>query len=162
MSHNPIAAQNPTQYGALRGRLILARDSLDAVGQRLQAIARAYYAVYALACHLAGKFGVLATHARAGERVTDCDFSHVEIPDVVYALYTGNKRGNVTDPGSSPGIGSGIYSDQEAYRNLNTLMQIRIEADYGPSVVHEPYDAAQTGRWLEMSKGLMRDLETLK
>ena len=162
MSRNPISAQNPAQYRALRGRLILARNSLDAVGQRLQAVARAYYVVYALACHLAGKFGVQATHVRAGERVTDSDFSHAEIPDVVYALYTGNKRGNVTDAGSSPGIGSGTYSDQEAYRNLDTLMQIRIEADYGPSIVREPYDAAQTGRWIEMSKSLVRDLETLK
>jgi hypothetical protein len=41
-------------------------------------------------------------------------------------------------------------------------MQIRFEADYGPSIVHEPYAMAQTGRWLEMSKGLVRDLETLK
>ncbi len=106
MSDNPISAQNPSQFSALRGRLTLARDSLDAVGQRLQAVARAYYVVYAVA--------------------------------------------------------SGVYSDREAYRNINTLMQMRIEADYGPSIVHEPYDAAQTGAWLEMSKNLVGDLEKLK
>lgn len=40
-------------------------------------------------------------------------------------------------------------------------MQMRMEADYGPSLAQEPYDAAQTDDWLALAKTLTQDLETL-
>lgn len=102
-----------------------------------------------------------ATHTRNGERVTNQDFSHNELPDVIHALYTGGKRGNITEPGSSPGIGSGRYTHQQAYRNADVLYHMRLEADYGPTPVIEPYTAVQADAWFTSANHLTNDLETL-
>jgi hypothetical protein len=99
-----IAGYTRAEYDALRQRLERGRDALRGTEQLLQSVARAYYVVYATASFAAGKHGVKATHVRGGERVTDQDFSHSDLPDVVYALYTGGKRNAITDPGGSPGI----------------------------------------------------------
>jgi hypothetical protein len=161
MERRRIAQHSPAEFDALRQRLEKARDALRRDQQLLQCGARAYYLVYAVASFAAGRHGVKATHIRGGKHVTDQDFSHYEIADVVHALYTGGKRGNVTEPGSSPGIGSGNYTDHQAYRNVIALYQVRLEADYGPSSVPEPYPASQVDGWMTMANNLRQDLESL-
>jgi hypothetical protein len=161
MEKRRIAQHSSTEFDALRERLAKARDALRQDQQLLQSGARAYYVVYAVASFAAGRHGVKATHVRGGQRVTDQDFSHNEIPDVVHALYTGGKRGNISEPGSSPGIGSGNYIDYEAYRNTIALYQVRLEADYGPTPVPEPYPATQVDGWMTMANLLTQDLESL-
>lgn len=161
MEKRRIAQYSRAEFDALRQRLERARDALRRDRQLLQSGARAYYVVYAVASFAAGRHGVHATHTRSGERVTDQDFSHNELPDVVHALYTGAKRGNITEPGSSPGIASGNYTHQQAYRNARTLYQMRLEADYGPTRTPEPYAAAQMDGLLVMASGLTQDLERL-
>ncbi len=133
MSKRNIADYTPPEFEALRQRLETGRDALQAGGARLQSVARGYYVVYALASFLAGKYRVQATHGRAGKTVTDQDFSHTELPPLVFTLYTGNKKESIQDPGSTPGIGSGKYDERQAYRHADTLMQMRMEADYGPA-----------------------------
>jgi hypothetical protein len=137
------------------------RDTLRRDGRLLQAIARAYYVVYVLASFTGGKYGVKATHIRGRERVVDRRFSHSELPAVVYALYSGLKKETVTDPGSTPGIGSGNYDEREAYRQADRLVQLRFEADYGPGVIGEPYDSLQADAWLMVAKKLTQDLESV-
>ncbi len=161
MRRRGIAGYTKAEFDALRQRLERARDTLRCDGQLLQSVARAYYVVYVLASFAAGKYGVKATHARSGEIVIDQDFSHNELPDVVYALYTGGKRGTITDPGGSPGIGSGNYDDRGAYRNTRTLYLMRLEADYGGKLLVEPYPTAKVDEWLTMAKNLAQDLETI-
>jgi hypothetical protein len=161
MAKRCIAEYARGEFDALRTRLGDARDALRAANRHLQSVARAYYVVYATASFAAGKHGVKATHVRDRKRVTDQDFSHAEQPDVIYALYCGMKRGNITDPGGSPGIGSGNFTEQQAYRHANLLYQLRLEADYGPTTAPEPYGAAQIDAWLDVAKKLALDLETL-
>lgn len=161
MAKQSIAQYSRMEFDALRRRLEKARDALRREGQFLQSGARAYYVVYTVASFAAGRHGVCATHTRNGERVTNQDFSHNELPDVIHALYTGGKRGNITEPGSSPGIGSGHYTHQQAYRNADVLYHMRLEADYGPTPVIEPYTAAQADAWFTIANHLTNDLETL-
>ena len=157
MKDRTIADYTRAEFDVLRQRLETARDTLRRNGSLLQSVARAYYVVYTLASFAGGKHGVKATHMRAGERVADQDFSNTELPSLVYALYTGLKKETVTDPGSSPGIGSGNYTERDAYRQANILVQIRMEADYGPSAVLEPYDLAKTDAWLTVAKKLTQE-----
>jgi hypothetical protein len=157
----PIAQYTREEYDVLCKRLQNASDTLRSGNSLLQSVARAYYVVYVVGSYAAGTQGVKVTHRRAGELVTEQDFSHYEFVDVVWALYTGNKRGKVSDPGASPGIRSAHYEEREAYRNANALFQARIEADYGPSTSAEPYTAAEVDRLLETAKYLVEDLERL-
>jgi len=143
MRNRNIADYSRAEFDVLRRRLEIARDTLRRNGSLLQAAAQAYHVVYALASFAGGKHGVKATHMRGGERVADQDFSHTELPALVYALYTGLKKETITDPGSSPGIASGNYTEREAYRQAVVLVQVRMEADYGPSAVLEPYDVTK-------------------
>jgi hypothetical protein len=106
MRKRSIAEYTQPEFDALRQRLKTARDVLHAAGNSLQAVARAYYVVYATGSFAAGKHAVKATHWRERHRVTDQAFSHSELGDVVYALYCGGKRGHILDPGGSPGIDS--------------------------------------------------------
>lgn len=112
MTKRAIAAYTRAEFDVLRMRLETACDVLRRDGSMLQSVARGYYVVFALASYLGGKYGVGATHRRAGGIVTDQDFSHTELPSLVYALYTGLKRATIQDPGSSPGIGSGNHDAQ--------------------------------------------------
>ena len=107
MQRRSIAEYTKAEFDVLRNRLENARDALRSSGCLLQSVARAYYIVYATASFGAGRHGVKARHFRGREQVVDQDFSHNELPDVIYALYTGGKRANIDDPGSGPGIGSG-------------------------------------------------------
>ena len=161
MTKRCIAEYTRAEFDTLRKRLENARDALRAGNCLLQSLARAYYIVFVTASFAAKKYDIKATHWRERERVTNQDFSHNELPDVVYALYCGGKRGNISDPGSSPGIGSGNYTEHEAYRNSDTLYLMRIEADYGPSIALEPYSAAKADSTLEMANKLTDDLERL-
>jgi hypothetical protein len=161
MSKRSIAEYTRAEFDALRSRLENGRDTLRRGGALLQSVARGYYVVFALASFVAGKYTVRATHLRGGKLVTDQNFSHAEFPPLVYALYSGNKKETIQDVGSSPGIGSGAYGDREAYRHADTLMEIRVKADYGPTTFPEPYDSAQADAWLNIAKHLVQDLETL-
>lgn len=161
MNERSIADYTRSELDALRARLETGRDTLRSGGALLQSVARGYYVVFALASFLAGKYGVRATHRRAGERITNQRFSHTELPPLVYALYSGNKKEAIQDVGTVCGIVSSAYYEGEAYRNADTLMRMRIEADYGPSLCAEPYDESRTDEWLSAAKNLVRDLETL-
>ncbi len=77
---------------------------------------------------------------------------------MVWALYAGTKRGNVSNPGSSPGITSAHYDEKQACRKADALFQARIEADYGPSTSAEPYTAAEVDELLATAKNLIEDL----
>ncbi len=156
-----IAEYTRAEYDTLRKRLEDARDTLRAGNSLLQSVARAYYVLYLVASYAAGKQGVEVTHRRGGRAVTGQDFSHYEFVDVVWALYDGTKRGNVSNPGSSPGIISAHYNEKQAYRKADALFQARIEADYGPSTSAEPYTAAEVDELLETAKYLIEDLERL-
>jgi hypothetical protein len=161
MKDRNIADYTRKEFEVLCHRLQAAREALRRDDCLLQSVARAYYAAYVVASFAAGKHGVRATHIRGGKLSTDQEFSHAELPALVYALYTGLKRETISDPGSSPGIGAGNYDEREAYRHAANLVQIRLEADYGPSAVPEPYDARQTDAWLTVAKNLTRDLESV-
>jgi hypothetical protein len=156
-----IADYSRAEFDALRSRLADARDTLLAGNRLLQSVARAYYVVYATASYAAGKHGLKVTHRRGGEKSVDQKFSHNEFVDVVWALYTGNKRGNVLDPGGSPGPTSAHYDGAEAYRQANNLYLRRIEADYGPTASAEPYTRAEVDAMLKTAKNLTEDLERL-
>ncbi len=160
MQRRSIAHYSEAEFGALRARLEGARDTLRRDGRLLQSIARAYYVVYAVASFAAGKHGVKATHVRDRELVVDQAFSHTELPAVVYTLYTGLKKETISEPGDSPGIGAGNYDEREAYRQAGRLVQLRLEADYGPSDVAEPYDTRQADSWLLVARNLTQDLES--
>jgi hypothetical protein len=161
MNERTIAEYTREELDALRARLENGRDVLREGGALLQAVARGYYAVFATAAFVAGKRGVHATHNRRGKRVADQRFSHSELPPLIYALYSGNKKEAIQDVGIAPGIASGRYDASTAYRKADGLMRMRIEADYGPSSSPEPYDRAHIDEWLETANDLVRDLETL-
>jgi hypothetical protein len=161
MTKRFIAEYTRDEFDALRKRLEHARDTLRAGNCRLQSVARAYYIVFVTASFAAKTYDVRATHWRDRKRVTNQDFRHNDLPDVVYALYCGGKRGNISDPGGSPGIGSGNYKEHEAYRNADALYQMRILADYGPTTVPEPYTAAEAEMLMETANKLTEDLERL-
>jgi len=156
-----IAEYTRAEYGALRQRLEVARDTLRAGNSLLQSAARAYYVVYVVASYAAGQHAVEVTHWRRGKLKTEKNFSHYEFVDVVWALYSGTKRGNVSNPGSSPGITSAHYDEKQAYRKADSLLQARIEADYGPSTFAEPYTGAEVDRLLQTAKCLIEDMERL-
>ncbi len=149
----------PVQFTALCDRLEAAATALRERGCLLQSIARRYYLVYAIAGRAAEKYGVtIATERRRGARSDR--FTHQSIPDVVYALYTGNKRGNA-DPGSTPGIGSGRLSERQVIRYVNELQKDRKYADYGPTEEREPYGRAETDERLAQANCIIDDLRTL-
>lgn len=155
----PIAEFSRQEFDALRERHRKAHEALRRDGSLLQSVARAYYALYATATFAAGKLGVRATHHRGKGRVSDYRFGHDELPDVIYALYTGLKRGKITEPGSSPGIGSGNCTEREATIHARELYRARLDADYGPTHVPEPLTADETDRLLAAARNVIRDLE---
>lgn len=161
MRRRSIAKYTKAEFDVLRNRLENARDALRSSGCLLQSVARAYYIVYATASFGAGKHGVTARHFRGREQVVDQDFSHNELPDVIYALYTGGKRANIDDPGSGPGIGSGNYTEREAWVHADTLYRMRLQADYGPTETVEPHTPAEADSLLTIAKNLTQDLERL-
>jgi hypothetical protein len=156
-----IADYSRAEFDALRSRLMDARDTLLAGNRPLQSVARAYYVVYVTASYAAGEHGVKVTHRRDGAKIVDQKFSHSEFVDVVWALYTGNKRGNVQDPGGSPGPTSAHYEGTQAYRQANDLYLVRIEADYGPTASAEPYARTEVDAMLKIAQNLTEDLERL-
>ena len=156
-----IADYSRAEFDALRSRLMDARDTLRAGNRLLQSVARAYYVVYVTASYAAGKHGVKATHWRGRKEIVDQKFSHNEFVDVVWALYTGNKRGNVQHPGGSPGPTSAHYNGTEAYQQANKLYHIRVEADYGGSLCVEPYTRDRIDELLKTATKLTEDLERL-
>jgi|SRR5947209_1337272 len=161
MKNRSIAEYTRAEFDALRKRLEDARDTLRAGDSMLQSVARAYYVAYVVASFAAGRQGVKVSHWRERQLVTEQNFSHTEFVDVVWALYYGTKRGHVSEPGKSPGIPSSNYSEHEAYRAANTLFQTRVEADYGPTDVAEPYTTAEIDELLKVAKNLVEDLECL-
>ncbi len=130
-------------------------------GRLLQSIARAYYVVYVVASFAAGKHGVRVSRTRGRKQTVGQDFRHTELPAVVFSLYTGLKRDSIEDPGGSPGIGSGNYDEHTAYRHVNSLVQLRFEADYGPARAVEPYGMAEANGWLRVAANLTQDLESV-
>jgi hypothetical protein len=154
-------ALNRDEYERQIERQERAVVDLRAGGSLLHAVARAYYLVYVTASYVATVHGVTATHVRQGKVVTEADdFSHNTIPDVVEALYSGNKRGRVS-PGSTPGIGAGNFTDREAAKKADLLQRDRKDADYGPTLVPEPYSPNQADeriRWAHMLVGDLRKL----
>ncbi|HEY0393512.1 MAG TPA: hypothetical protein VGD01_03370 [Candidatus Elarobacter sp.] len=161
MERRSIAEYSTHEFDMLRSRLERARDLLRAGGALLQSVARAYYVLYALASFLSGKYGIHAVRMRSRDKVMDQRFSHMELPALVYALYSANKKDSVQDVGSAPGIVSGAYDEHEAYRKANDLVRMRIQADYGPSTSAEPYSMAQTDAALATAQKIVQDLETL-
>jgi hypothetical protein len=129
-------------------------------GSFLRAIARAYYIVYATAAYAAAKYGVTILHTRQGREIESDEFTHNAIADVVKALYTGNKVGNIT-PGSTPEIGSGNLSARDAAEYVSRLQRDRKDADYGPTKMLEPYSESRAIERLGWANMVAQDLEAL-
>lgn len=87
-------------------------------------------------------------------------FSHRAMPDVVRALYTGNRSGNV-GPGSHSGIVGARLHEQVAARYAHRLYLDRLRADYGPTETAELYDADETDERLRWANLLIFDLRKL-
>ena len=148
------------EYQRQRARLEKAVSELRAGGSFLQAIARAYYIVHATVAYAAAKHGITIVHTRQGHEVEEDVFTHNSIPDVLKALYTGNKSGRVR-PGSTPGIGSGKLSARTAERFVDMLQRDRKYADYGPTRVLEPYSESVAGERLDWAHLIVQDLGAL-
>ena len=154
-------ALTPEQYERQRTRQEKAVADLRKGGSFLHAIARAYYLVYVTASYAASRHGVVVTHSRGGqESLEKDDFSHNSLPDVVQALYSGNKHGRVS-PGSTPGVGDGCFTDRDAAKKSDLLQRDRKDADYGPTMVAEPYSGTEADERLEWAKMLVEDLRKL-
>ena len=160
MPRYPIAEYTQTEFDVLRARLARGRDTLRNGGALLQSVARAYYLVYVTASFLAGKYGVTAIR-KSVNASNEQQFSHSELPALVYALYSGNKRETVQNVGSTPGIVSGTFDENLAYRKADALMRARVIADYGPTETVEPYGVALADSLLNIAQHLVEDLETL-
>jgi hypothetical protein len=157
LSSSPLTVE---QYQRQYRRLEKAVRDLRSAGSLLQAIARAYYIVHATATYAAARYGVTVTHFRQGREAESGDFTHNSIPDVVRALYSGNKSGRAS-PGSTPGIGSGHVGDIQAMRYTELLQRDRKDADYGPTDVLEPYTRRQADERLTWANMLVEDLRKL-
>jgi hypothetical protein len=151
-------SQTAEQFNALCDRLESAATALRERGCFLQAVARRYYLVYTVATHAAALCGITVTQRRrAGEVIESSRFSHRAIPDVVHALYTGNRSGSV-GPGRHSGIVGARLHEREAARYANRLYIDRLRADYGPTETAEPYDADETDERLRWANLLISDL----
>jgi len=153
-------ALTATQFAALCARLDTASKALRASGSHFQSIARRYYLVYAYAAKAAVKHGVSIQHRRGKQEVETEVFTHQALPDVIYALYTGNRRSNVS-PGSTPGVIGGRLSDREAISYANALQKDRKLADYGPTDEIEPYTEEEANKRVRWADLLVEDLRTL-
>jgi hypothetical protein len=87
-------------------------------------------------------------------------FSHDAMPDVIRALYTGNRSGGV-GPGSHPGIVGARLHAREAFRYTYWLYRDRLRADYGPTESAEPYGADETDERLRWANLLISDVRKL-
>ena len=110
--------------------------------------------------YVAAKYGVTIFHTRQGHEIEEEVFTHNSIPDVVKALYTGNKSGRV-QPGSTPGIGSGNLSAAAAERYVDLLQRDRKDADYGPTKLLEPYSESRAVERLNWAYLVVQDLGAL-
>ena len=140
----------------MRGRGLALRER----GCLLQAIARRYYLVYTVATYCAANCGITVVRRRS-EALMECDqFTHNELPDVVRALYTGLRSGNV-GPGRHAGLVGAVLNVREAVRYVQDLQWDRKDADYGYLEKIEVYDTAQADRRLNWANGLVADLRKL-
>lgn len=149
------------QYKRQRTRLERAVADLRSGSSLLQAVARAYYLVYATASYAATVHGLTVSHSRYGqEGVERDDFTHNAMPDVVQALYSGNKHGRVS-PGGTPGIAGGHFNEREAAKRVDLLQRDRKDADYGPTNVDEPYSPDEADERIAWANKLLEDLGRL-
>lgn len=153
-------ALSEEQYRVQRARQEKAVVDLRVGGSLLHAVARAYYLVYITASYVGSRHGLEVTHSRGTETIDRDDFTHNAIPDVIQALYSGQKRGKVS-PGNSPGIGSGHFTDRDAGKKADLLQRDRKDADYGPTKVLEPYSESEADERIDWANWLIKDLETL-
>jgi hypothetical protein len=154
-------AQTTEQFTALCERLERAANALRDNGCFLQAVARRYYLVYTVATRAAAHCGITVTQrAQAGAVVQSSQFSHRAISDVVKALYTGRRSGNV-GPGNHSGIIGARLGDREAARYADWLHRDRILADYGPTDTTEFFDAGQADERFQWANSIVHDLRAL-
>lgn len=146
------------EFEALLVRLETASTVLRTHGCLLQAIARRYYLVYAVANEAAARHGLRFRRGTHGD--DERGITHSSLPDVVRSLYTGQNYGPIL--GGGPGISRGDrLSDHDAFRHTDQLQQDRKFADYGHGTTPEPYDAARADQRWEWANRLIEDLKTL-
>lgn len=141
-------------------RLERASIALRERGCLMQAIARRYYVVYTMAGYLSAKYGITPARRRETERDEADRLFHTELPDVIRALYTGRRSGNV-GPGTHSGVLGAILTENRAVSCAAALRNIRVMADYGYTEQLEPYDADETDAHLVWANQLIEDLRTL-
>lgn len=127
----------------------------------MQAIARKYYIAYTTAKFVAVRHGVFATHFNNKGNFQSQDFRHNELADLVRSLYTGMKKGTITDVGDSEGLVGAALTDAEAWRTIEALQTDRKLADYGPGTTQEPYSEQQAKERLKKAQTLTEDLRKL-
>jgi hypothetical protein len=159
MHHRGMSAEPPAKFAALIERLERAGAVLREGGCLLQAIARRYYLIYATATHLAANFGIAPLRRRDRERFEHERFTHNELPDLVYVLYTGCKSGNI-GPADHAGIVGAMLHERQA-EWVHRLQYDRMDADYGYSMTVEPHDPAETDDRLRHADRIITDLRTL-
>lgn len=160
MDRRSIAEYTAHEFDMLRSRLERARDLLRAGGAFLQSVARAYYVLYALASFLSGKYGIHAVRMRSRDKVMDQRFSHMELPALVYALYSANKKDSVQDVECARHRFGSVRRARGIPKGERPCADA-IQADYGPSTSAEPYSMAQTDAALATAQKIVQDLETL-
>lgn len=150
------------EYDRQFERLAKAIAALKSDGCYLHAIARAYYQVHLTASYAAYKRGarIERSDRHSGTTLYQSDYSHNEMPDLVHALYEGQRHGRVI-PGSGSGITKTKMAPSEAARRADQLQRDRKDADYGPTLVAEPYTAPQADERLEWANLLVEDLRRL-
>lgn len=148
------------EYDIQYARLEKAVADLTAGGSRLQAIARAYYKIYVTASYLASKFGVVVVHNRGGRQDEKDEFTHTATVMLVQTLYDGMPHGNV-QPDKAPGIGAPRLQVGEAARYVQQLQRDRVDADYGPTRVAEPYTKDQADERLKWAGDVVEALRSL-
>jgi hypothetical protein len=149
------------EYETITARLEAAVATLRANGCLLQALARKYYVVYITATYAAVVNGLEVTHSDGRRSFASQKFHHNEMADVIRSLYTGHKRGTVTNTGACPGIVGANLSDGDAWRFVEVLQQARKIADYGPGEVLEPFTEAQVDERLQKAAAMVEDLRKI-
>lgn len=148
------------QYDLQFARLRKAIDALLAGGSRLHAVARGYYLVHLTASYLASSFGVVVVHKRDGRDDERDKFSHQATVSLVETLYDGMPRGNI-QPGSARGIAAAKLTLREAARRVQLLQRDRVDADYGPTNIEEPYSETEAAERLNWARSVVEDLRSL-
>jgi hypothetical protein len=146
------------EFIALTMRLEIASDILFAGGCYLQAIARRYYVVFSVAVQAAERHDV--TFRRGVRPDDDRRLTHQALPNLIWALYTGQNSGPVI--GGGPGVlRPGRLAESMAYRHADQLQKDRKYADYGFGTVTEPYGVSIADERLSWANHLLEDLRTL-